>query len=264
MSETSVNKNLPALNDGGGAIGVSELPALAAGLVHEVKNPLAAIHMHLQLLEGYLDEIGDGETRQRAHQKVQLIKKEISGLNKTLHDFITLLRPQPREKDISANLNRLVGEVVALIEPQALRDGVDLQYLPGVDAELKNVDSSFIKQIALNLILNALQALQESTTPVEERSVQVRTGRDPAGAFLSVSDNGPGISAANRERIFQPFFSTKQGKGSGLGLALVQKMARELGGGVEVDSEPGRGATFTVHIACDGGAGRWIAADAAE
>ncbi|MBX7059251.1 MAG: HAMP domain-containing histidine kinase [Leptospirales bacterium] len=252
MSEISANEQLPALPDSGASLGVAELPALAAGLVHEVKNPLAAIHMHLQLLEGYLDEIGDVESRQRAQQKITLIKREISGLNKTLHDFISLLRPQAREKDIHVDLNQLLQEVIALIEPQALREGIELRFQGGETPLLSNVDSSFIKQIALNLVLNAIQALQESDLPMEERRIAVRTAAAPGGALLRVEDNGPGVPAELQAKIFQPFFSTKQGKGSGLGLALVQKMAAELGGRVSLDSSAGRGARFEVFLPADG------------
>lgn len=238
-------ENLPALQQWM-APPAEELPALAAGLVHEVKNPLAAIHMHLQLLEGYLDEIQEDELRAKTQKKVSIIKKEISGLDSTLHNFVSLIRPQARQKDLSVDLNQLVGDVIRLLEPQALREGIDLQYHPGATALLNSADSSFLKQIVLNLVLNSIQAFHESEIPLEERSIDVHTGRREGLPFFVVSDNGPGIPEDVQQKMFDPFFSTKQGKGSGLGLTLVKKMVGEIGGRMEVRSAPGQGASFAV------------------
>ncbi|MEQ9363424.1 MAG: HAMP domain-containing sensor histidine kinase, partial [Leptospirales bacterium] len=234
--------NLPALADTSG-----ELPTLAAGLVHEVKNPLAAIHMHLQLLEGYAGDISDDELRGKITGKVDIIKNEILSLNRTLHNFLSLIRPGVGEKEVSSDLNRLVGEVVDLLEPQALREGIDLQFQPGALETSRTIDASFVKQIVLNLILNSIQAFQASDAPLtDDRAIQVTTGERKTYPYVGIADNGPGIPEDVQERIFDPFFTTKRGKGSGLGLTLVRKMVQELGGSMEVKSTPGKGARFLV------------------
>lgn len=231
-----------------------ELPTLAAGLVHEVKNPLAAIHMHLQLLEGYLGDIDDEQLRSRIHGKVDVIKSEISSLNSTLHNFLSLIRPGAGEKEVSSDLNRLVGDVVRLLEPQALREGIDLRFEPGELSGRRNLDAAFVKQIVLNLILNSIQAFQSSgpADDVHERAIHVTTGQQQNDAgpipipFVAIADNGPGISDEVQKQIFDPFFTTKTGQGSGLGLTLVRRMVEELGGSVELSSTPGKGARFLV------------------
>ncbi len=231
-----------------------ELPTLAAGLVHEVKNPLAAIHMHLQLLEGYVGDINDDELRDRIAGKVGIIKNEILGLNRTLHNFLSLIRPGVGEKEVSSDLNRLVREVVELLEPQALREGIDLQFEPGELETRRTIDASFVKQIVLNLILNSIQAFQASAGPVtDDRAIQVTTGERKTYPFVGIADNGPGIPEEVQERIFDPFFTTKRGKGSGLGLTLVRKMVQELGGYVELNSSPGEGTRFLVVFGGPGG-----------
>ena len=237
------SENLPVLHQAQ----AGELPALAAGLVHEVKNPLAAIHMHLQLLEGYVSDIDDDGLRHKIAGKVDLIKNEILGLNRTLHNFLSLIRPGTGEKEVSSDLNRLVGQVIELLEPQALREGIDLSFAPGEIECRRNLDASFVKQIVLNLLLNSIQAFQFSDADrVEDRAIRVATGERQHIPYIAIADNGPGIPEEVQKQIFDPFFSTKQGKGSGLGLTLVQKMVQELGGHVELNSTPGQGTRFLV------------------
>ena len=242
-------ENLPALSNAMARdLALSgELPVLAAGLVHEVKNPLAAIHMHLQLLEGYVGDIDDDLLRDKISGKVGVIKKEILSLNRTLHNFLSLIRPGAGEKEVSSDLNRLVGEVVDLLEPQALREGIDLQFQPGELHAHRNLDASFVKQIVLNLILNSIQAFQATELSAgDDRAIHVTTGERKTYPFVGSADNGPGIPEDVQKQIFDPFFTTKRGKGSGLGLTLVRKMVQELGGYVEVNSTPGEGARFLV------------------
>jgi signal transduction histidine kinase len=240
------NENLPAIAGLNYQDTIaSELPVLAAALVHEIKNPLAAIHLHLQLLESYVSEVDDGDLRNRMAGKVQIIKKEILSLNQILQDFFRLIRPSVSEKEVRVNLNDLLSEITDFLDPQAIREGIDLQFIPGSIPEITNTDISFIKQVAINLIINAIQALQKSDRPMEERKIAVRTGIHHSSVFFSVTDNGPGISDEVVNRIFDPFFTTRK-EGSGLGLALVKKMINELGGRVEVSSSQGEGTTFMI------------------
>ncbi len=225
----------------------TDLPAVAASLVHEVKNPLAAIHLHLQLLEGYTGEIADEAVRTKIVEKVQFIKKEILGLNQSLHQFLRLLRPdQPAASQIPVELNALVRDVVAFLEPQARTQSVRLTFLPGEIALESRTDPVFVKQIVINLILNAIQAFEQSRAR-EGHEITLSTGQIRGVNFVRVRDNGPGIPTEAQERIFEPFFSTKK-EGSGLGLALVQKMVREMGGHIDLHSSPAEGTEFTVYL----------------
>ncbi len=247
--QTSYNNDATALSPANPGVPAEllaeELPALAAGLVHEVKNPLAAIHMHLQLLENYVGDIDEAELRGKIGDKVRLIKNEILGLNRTLHNFLSMIRPGTGPKELSDDLNGLVGEVVELLEPQALREGIELTFRPGNVASFEAADASFVKQIVLNLILNSIQAFQGSED-FDDRRIEVSTGEKKCYPYIAIADNGPGIPENVQERIFDAFFSTKGGKGSGLGLTLVRKMVIALGGRIELQSTPGEGTKFLV------------------
>ena len=223
----------------------SDLPAVAAGLVHEVKNPLAAMHMHLQLLEGYVAEVQEPELREKMERKVGVIKREISHLNQSLQDFIRLIRTERDSSLPTADFSQTIGDVVSFLEPQALREGIEIKFVPGKIEGMLRVDRSFVRQIVMNLILNSIQAFEKSHRPLDQRRILVTTGTREPFIFVRVSDNGPGIPEELQGRIFDPFYSTKE-KGSGLGLALVQRMIAAMGGHVEVESRPGDGTDFTV------------------
>ena len=230
----------------------SDLPAVAAGLVHEVKNPLAAIHLHLQLLEGYADEIDEDNLKSKIQGKVDFIKKEVLSLNQSMQDFIRFVRQDMTrqgggEQAASVDINHLVGDIVSFLEPQALQQAIEIIFKPGEIREAPQVEQSFLKQIVMNLIINSIQAFEKSDIPLEERNIEVATGEDEQSIFVRVCDNGPGIPEETQNHIFEPFFSTKE-KGSGLGLALVKRMIAVLGGHLELHSEPGKGTEFTVFL----------------
>ncbi|HMX57218.1 MAG TPA: HAMP domain-containing sensor histidine kinase [Leptospiraceae bacterium] len=225
------------------AIVARELPPLAAGLVHEVRNPLAAIHLHLQLLESYIGQVRDPELREKMQGKARVIKTEIMNLNQTLQDFLRMLREERVEKQIG-DLNTAVREVIELLEPQARQEHIDLAFRPGELGSNTVFEPTFVKQILVNLILNSVQAFEKAKQQADKR-IFVETGMEGKNAFFRVRDNGPGISPEVQARIFEPFFSTKE-EGSGLGLSLVQKMTGEMGGDIRVSSVPDEGAEFTI------------------
>ncbi|MDH5654529.1 MAG: HAMP domain-containing histidine kinase [Spirochaetia bacterium] len=223
----------------------SELPVIAAGLVHEVKNPLAAIHLHLQLLEGYSDEIKDQDVRQKIQKKVNVIKKEILGLNFTLQEFIHHIRSEESKHAHLMDINEMIQEVIQLLEPQAARESVHVEFFPGEFGRVSNADPVYIKQIVINLILNAVQSFIHAENSDRDRQIKIISGKRGDQSFITVEDNGPGIPEEIQEKIFSPFYTTKA-EGSGLGLALVKKMTGEMGGTVELKSLPGSGTEITI------------------
>ena len=251
-SETSGNKNLPALRQIPlGDRMAQELPALAAGLVHEVKNPLAAIHLHLQLLENYVEDVDDGELRAKLLSRVGTIKKEILGLNDTLHEFLRLVRAEKRSGTQVIVLDPLLKELVEFLRPQAEREEIHLDFQGGGVGSIPGADPVFIKQIALNLILNSIQAMQKGEGSASGiREILVHTGWEGERPWFQVQDTGPGIPPELLERIFDPFYTTREA-GNGLGLSLVKRMIQEMGGSVDVVSHPGKGTEFTVFLGRD-------------
>ncbi len=210
---------------------------LASGLAHEIRNPLSTLRMNLQLLrEDWENPITEREQKNR--RKIDVLLREIDRLDSILSDLLRFaaghaldLRP--------TDLNGLAGELLDFLSPQAERARIRLRRdldprLPAVD-----VDPNLIRQALQNLLVNAQQALPGGG------EITVRTSANGHDVLLSVSDNGPGIPVENRERIFDLYFSTRPG-GTGLGLPMVRKIVEEHRGTVEVETAPGRGATFTL------------------
>ena len=188
-----------------------DLPALAAGLVHEAKNPLASIHLHLQLLESYLTEIDDPKLRTKLQNKVAFIKGEISGLDQSLHNFLKLIRNERPIKRYPLDLNVLLKSVVELLKPQANNESVELEMQPGKIPKLETGDENFIKQIAINLILNAIQSFKQSKySEGFQKRVVVKTGSKNKLIYMMIVDNGPGIKEGNIKKIFDPYYTTKK------------------------------------------------------
>ncbi len=249
IEKSEFNKTLPAIVGLDYAQEIaSELPSLAAGLVHEVKNPLAAIHLHLQLLQNYINEVEDRDLQQRMNDKVVIIQKQILSLNQLLQDFFRLIRPVELENSAKIDINSLVLEIIKLLEVQARREGVELEFQPGDLLPGYGPDSGFMKQIVVNLILNAIQSFDKGEKSLmKDRKVRIETYRIPAGVGLSIADNGRGIPDDVIVKIFDPFFTTRK-EGSGLGLALVKKMISVMGGRIDVESHVGQGTTFHLSI----------------
>lgn len=241
MARTSSNKDLALVPS-------ADLPVVAASLVHEVKNPLAAIHLHLQLLQSYTARVDDPALRDTLHTKIDFIKNEISSLNNTLQEFIRKIKPDAAPGAQKSSINQIVRETLELLEIQAHSRDIELQLhlnlIDGAQAE----DAIMLKQVLINLILNAMEALSENDRGALERKglIAVETGSVQKVPFVRVHDNGPGIPPDLQEKIFDPFFTTRK-EGSGLGLAIVKKMVLEAGGQIELDSGP-EGTDFTVYL----------------
>ena len=249
MELTSAKNQLPAVYN---AEPSSELPAIAAGLVHEIKNPLAAIHMHLQLLQNYLEEVEEQELRSKLNDKISIIQDEILNLNKTLGAFFSFLQPGAPKEIQSFNLDNLIEQIVRLLEPQAAREAIHIHFKQSGLPDFDIWNPGFIRQIVFNLLLNAIQAFKGSgKLSPEKRHIDLRVSKDKNTVYIEISDNGPGIPKEIQEKIFDAFYSTRKQKGSGLGLTLVQRMLKLIGGHLELRSEEGKGTSFLVCLYMD-------------
>jgi len=244
--ENSEDNTLPVPAPSG--LEKTDMSAMAAGLVHEVKNPLAAIHLHLQLLEGYVTEIEEEELKGRIQNKVGYIKNEILNLNESLQNLLRLIRAEKIKEFQEVDLNKIAQDVVSFLEPQASREEIRLELELGETDRFVRMDEAFVKQVLINLIINAVQAFEKSDRAPGERMVTVITGKEGGFNFVRVIDNGPGIPPETQEKIFEAFYSTRK-KGSGLGLSLVKRMVASMGGHLELRSDPEHGTQFTVFLA---------------
>ena len=214
---------------------------LAAGIAHEIRNPLASISGSVEVLKDELKP--DGENLGLMH----LILKESSRLNMILTDFLNFARVSRRTSD-SCDLGVVVADVVKLAAGDSeVGDAVDITYSLHRPVIMVSGGEDQIKQILWNLVLNSAQALGGKdgriTITTEDFAVDGKTEM----IKLVVADNGPGIPEAMKEKIFDPFFSTRR-DGTGLGLPIVMRLADSLGGRAELESSGGEGTRFAVFL----------------
>lgn len=229
---------------------MAEIGAMTGGLAHEIKNPLSTIGLNAQLLAEAIEELPiDAEERGRLSRRVAALRREAERLRGILTDFLQFagqLRIDPRPTD----MNALVEELTDFFMPQAQVQGVRLRCELAPGPLTASADGPHAKQALLNLMLNAVQAMAADGRPgAPARELIIRTARetDPERrpvVAVHVIDTGPGISAEAREKIFQPYFTTKSG-GTGLGLPTARRLIEAHDGRLEVHSEPGRGTDFT-------------------
>jgi PAS domain S-box-containing protein len=196
---------------------------VSAGLAHEIRNPLNAAGLQLQLLERRLAKASEDE---RLREPLALVHAEIARLSRLVTDFLQFARPTPLQaRDVA--IDQVVARVVAFEQPVARERDVELVVRAIDGPVVVEADDERIQQIAHNLVRNALDAAPRGG------HVVVTIERDGAGARLSVKDDGPGIPIEHRQRIFEPFFTTKEG-GTGLGMAIVHSLVELHGGALEL------------------------------
>jgi len=216
---------------------LTAMRTLSAGLAHEVRNPLNAATLQLELLERRLRR---GAADPKLTESTDLIHHELGRLTRMLNDFLAFARPP----DLTAaphDVGALVRGVVEVERAGAAAAGVELTAPAGGAAVRARVDPDRLHQIAQNLIRNAVEA-----TPAGGR-VDVEVAAGPRGAELRVRDTGPGIPPEVEQRIFEPFFSTKPA-GTGLGMSIVASLVAAHHGTIEVDTAPGHGTAVTVRL----------------
>ncbi len=213
---------------------------LAAGIAHEVRNPLSSVKMNVQMMESRLSRLSDPEEGAYFRGKVERIKGEVERLESSVNDFLAFARPSPLRLE-TVQLNEVVDNTLELLHPHCQSRGVQLVRRLARDLPPVQLDPRQFVQAIENLLLNAVQATGRGGV------VTVVTGREDDAVVLSVSDNGPGIPEGLREKIFNVFFTTRPG-GTGLGLNIVRRIVEEHHFRFELDSEVGKGTTFRILV----------------
>ena len=208
---------------------------LTRGVAHEVKNPINAIVLHLQLLQSKLQQI-DPDTRRH----MDIIGSEIHRLDRVVQILVDFTRPRELHLE-ETDLRRLLEDVVSLATPDAAQHGVNIVHeLPSEPLFVK-VDADFLKQAILNVVLNGVQAMPQGGT------LSVSARREEEIVITEIQDQGSGIPAEIQDKIFELYFTTKKG-GSGIGLAQTYQIMQWHYGSLDFESVMGQGTKFRLRL----------------
>ncbi len=213
---------------------------MAAGIAHELNNPLTTVIGFSEIVVGELEQTSPHR------EELEMVLREArraSGVVRRLLDFSR----QGERARIRANLNEVVNDVIALTRHLIKTNGVRLHLELDEQLAWASIDPNQMKQVLLNLIHNALQAMPVGGEMFVSTCVAARDDHD--WVVMSVKDNGLGINPEDQERVFEPFFTTKgDSGGTGLGLSVTYGIVTDHGGTIEISSEPGKGSTFAVWL----------------
>lgn len=210
---------------------------MAAGMAHELRNPLTTIKGFAQLLMPRLKD-------QKNREYMGYIVSEIDRTNQLIKDFLAFARPKKPQQEI-IHINEILNEIIFMVEGECLRKSVNLVLNLDPTVPRALLDPPQIKQVILNLVHNALQSMSHSEGP----SLTLSTSFLKERGFLEISvrDSGMGIPPENLAKLGTPFFSTREG-GTGLGLSICYRIVENHGGKIKAESEEGKGATFKVYL----------------
>lgn len=221
----------------------SSILLLAAGVAHELGNPLNSLTIHLQLIERKLKKLKtaarDRETASLA-ESIRVCQEEVLRLDGIVTNFLEAIRPRPPDL-AETRLPDVIEEVLRFQERELSDRGIEVEAVisPGLPSIM--ADRNQLKQVFFNIIKNAMEAMQPGGV------LRIKTRSDDDNVYLLFGDSGSGIKQEDLVKLFQPYHTTKQG-GHGLGLMIVQRIMREHGGQVGVESNPGKGTVVTLQF----------------
>lgn len=219
---------------------LNALTLLAAGVAHEIGNPLNSLDIHLQLLGRKLRKLPAGD-RKPLEDHLATARGEIQRLDSILKQFLHAVRPtMPRRE--RADIHGVLQETLRLIEPELESRRIAVELDLAADMPPARIDAGQFQQVFYNLIRNAYQAL-----PSEGGRIFIRSGFNEYEFMVSIEDNGTGISPEHMGAIFEPYRTTKA-SGSGLGLLIVRRIVREHGGEISIDSQENHGTRVVIHL----------------
>jgi signal transduction histidine kinase len=218
---------------------LNALTLLAAGVAHEIGNPLNSLHIHLQLMERKVQEL-DHNAKAELQQSIDVARSEVRRLDSIVTQFLRAIRPShPRLHP--ENVNTIVEEAVRFFTPEIQDREIVVEQELRADLPLLQLDREQMKQAFYNVVKNSLEAMRRHGT------LRIRTDLDDTHVIVSFTDTGGGMSAENLSRVFEPYFTTKP-SGTGLGLLIVRRIVREHGGELSIESGQEKGLTLTIRL----------------
>ncbi|MEY2601009.1 MAG: hypothetical protein QOJ36_328 [Verrucomicrobiota bacterium] len=218
---------------------LNALTLLAAGVAHEIGNPLNSLNIHLQLIEREARKL-NGAKGVELQESVEVARAEINRLDSIISQFLRAIRPT-RPQLRPENINSIVEETVRFLTPEIKDRDIVVEQELRSDLPLLEIDRDQMKQAFYNVIKNSFEAMKSRGI------LRIRTDMDESHVIVRFTDTGGGISAENLSRVFEPYFTTKT-SGTGLGLLIVRRIVREHGGELSVESSEGKGLTLTIRL----------------
>ena len=218
---------------------LNALRLLAAGVAHEIGNPLNSLHIHLQLMERSVQKLHDGE-KTELQQSIDVARSEVNRLDSIVTQFLKAIRPS-RPQLRPENVNTIVEEAVRFFAPELQDREILVEQELRSDLPLLQLDRDQMKQAFYNVIKNSLEAMHRHGT------LRVRTDLADTHVIVRFEDSGGGMSAEDLSRVFEPYFTTKP-SGSGLGLLIVRRIVREHGGELSIESSQDKGLALTIRL----------------
>jgi signal transduction histidine kinase len=218
---------------------LNALRLLAAGVAHEIGNPLNSLHIHLQLMERSVQKLQDDE-KAELEESIDVARSEVNRLDSIVTQFLKAIRPS-RPQMRPENVNTIVEEAVRFFAPELQDREIVVEQELRSDLPLLQLDRDQMKQAFYNVIKNSVEAMHRHGT------LRIRTDLADTHVIVRFVDTGGGMSAENLSHAFEPYFTTKP-SGSGLGLLIVRRIVREHGGELSIESDHGKGLTLTIRL----------------
>jgi signal transduction histidine kinase len=218
---------------------LNALTLLAAGVAHEIGNPLNSLHIHLQLMERKVRELNDN-AKAELQDSIGVARSEIARLDSIVAQFLRAIRPS-RPQLHPENINAIVEEAVRFFTPEIQDRAIVVEQELRSDLPRLQIDRGQMKQAFYNVIKNSLEAMKRRGI------LRIHTDMNDTHVLISFVDTGGGMSAEDLSRVFEPYFTTKS-SGTGLGLLIVRRIVREHGGELSIESSEGKGLTLTIRL----------------
>lgn len=218
---------------------IAALQLLAAGVAHEIGNPLNSLTIHLQLLERRLRRL-PAQDQAPLLQPLEIARGEIKRLDGIVTQFLRAIRPAPLQR-APHDLNALVRDTAEFLQPELQSRNILLELALSPGLPMLDVDQDQLRQAFFNIIKNSSEAMKQGGL------LKIQTAADAGWINVSFTDTGGGMTQEAMARIFEPYFTTKTG-GSGLGLMITQRIIRAHGGEIALESDPGRGLRFIIRL----------------
>ncbi len=228
---------------------LANLTNLAAGMAHEIKNPLGAISIHIQLIQKALEKARENQDKLPAPKFVEdhidVVNEEIEHLNKLVMDFLLAVRPVKAQLELKEP-DKLIENLISFFKPEFNDEGIEVTFKASESGTRILLDEKLFRDVIMNISQNALAALKSKFNGKESGGKFYISNTVHDNKFIiTIADNGCGMSEESLSKIFEPYYTTKA-NGTGLGMTMVYKIIKEFSGEIIVDSKEGQGTAFTI------------------